>query len=94
MKTLYIHVGTSKTGSTALQTFCAKNRKILETNGFYYPAFPIKYDYVGKARNGHFLYTEDMDDKESVFWDCIDTIRESFQNILSARTLCRFLDWN
>ncbi len=79
MKTLYIHVGTSKTGSTALQTFCAENRKILETNGFYYPAFPIKYDYVGKARNGHFLYTEDMDDKESVFWDCIDTIRESFQ---------------
>ncbi len=79
MKTLYIHVGTSKTGSTALQTFCAENRVNLEKNGFCYPAFPVKYDYVGKARNGHFLFAENIDDKESVFWDCIDIIKKSFK---------------
>ena len=93
MKTLYIHVGTSKTGSTALQTFCAENRVNLEKNGFCYPAFPVKYDYVGKARNGHFLFAENIDDKESVFWDCIDIIKKSFQTfsnvILSDEKLWR-----
>ena len=35
MKTLYLHIGTPKTGTSALQYFCAGNRKILEEKGIY-----------------------------------------------------------
>ena len=30
MKTLYIHIGTSKTGTTSLQHFCTENEKLFE----------------------------------------------------------------
>ena len=33
----YIHIGTHKTGSTALQYFLLKNRLILKEKGFWYP---------------------------------------------------------
>lgn len=55
MKTLYVHVGTPKTGTTAIQNFCVANRKILEKNGFCFPA--LKFHYTGKPgfKNGMFL---------------------------------------
>ena len=37
MKTLYIHIGTPKTGSTSLQTFFKINKKLLKQKGIYYP---------------------------------------------------------
>ncbi len=37
MKTLYFHIGTSKTGTTAIQSFCYKNRDILKNKGIIYP---------------------------------------------------------
>lgn len=37
-KTLYLHVGLPKTGSTSIQTFCSNNREILFSRfGLYYP---------------------------------------------------------
>lgn len=55
MKTLYVHIGTPKTGTTAIQNFCIVNRKILQKNGFCFPA--LKYRYIGKPgfKNGMFL---------------------------------------
>ena len=55
MKTLYVHLGQQKTGSTTLQRFCAINREALGAHGVAYPLMPFKYRYVTKARNGHFL---------------------------------------
>jgi hypothetical protein len=36
-KTLYIHFGTVKTGTTAIQRFLSSNDKILSKHGFHYP---------------------------------------------------------
>ena len=53
--TLYIHIGTPKTGTTALQGFLAKNRKTLQEHGAVFPDFGLVYKGVAKNRNAHFL---------------------------------------
>lgn len=60
-KTLYLHIGTPKTGTTSIQHFCYNNREALLENGFLYPEFPFVYSNKGKYRNGLFL--------EAVFFD-------------------------
>lgn len=36
MKTLYIHIGHYKTGTSAIQKYCAENVELLGDNGYYY----------------------------------------------------------
>lgn len=36
---LILHIGTQKTGTSSLQTFLTKNRKILDKYGWSYPEF-------------------------------------------------------
>ncbi|MDE5863507.1 MAG: hypothetical protein K2H34_04085, partial [Lachnospiraceae bacterium] len=55
MKTLYLHIGTPKTATTAIQTFCWDNREILEKHGYGYPLFDYQFTNVQKYRNAHFL---------------------------------------
>lgn len=47
VKTLYIHIGCEKTGTTTIQNSLAKNRTELRNQGFLYPEF-------GKNPVGHF----------------------------------------
>lgn len=54
-KTLYLHIGTPKTGTTSLQHFCYYNSDILTEKGYHYPKFPFKYPNKGWTRNGLFL---------------------------------------
>ncbi len=54
-KTLYLHIGTPKTGTTSLQHFCYDNSDILTKKGYHYPEFNFKYPNKGLARNGLFL---------------------------------------
>ena len=56
MKTLHVHIGTPKTGTTSIQNFCVDNEKLLEKQGYCYPLFPYSYKSVAKVRNGHFLF--------------------------------------
>lgn len=56
MKTLYIHIGTSKTGTTTIQTYCGINREQLKSKGVLFPIMPYHYDRITENRNGHFLY--------------------------------------
>lgn len=51
MGTLYLHIGTPKTGTTAIQEFCRLNGRALEKRGFCYPGFPSDY----ALPNGRFL---------------------------------------
>ncbi|MCM1498214.1 MAG: hypothetical protein NC124_07070 [Clostridium sp.] len=55
MKTLYLHIGTPKTATTAIQTFCWDNREVLEKKGYCYPLFEHQFTNVQKYRNAHFL---------------------------------------
>lgn len=55
MKTLYLHIGTPKTGTTSIQRFLLQNRKVLKKYGYCFPKFPYKYRHVYNNRNGHFL---------------------------------------
>ena len=55
MPTLYLHIGTPKTGTTALQNFLSENNAVLEKYHIHYPDFGFKYEGIGYHRNGHFL---------------------------------------
>lgn len=55
MKTLYLHIGTPKTGTTSIQHFCYDNMEKLSAEGYYYPKFSFAYENKGKYRNGLFL---------------------------------------
>ena len=37
MKTLILHIGTPKTGTTSIQNFCGLNRERLDELGIHYP---------------------------------------------------------
>ena len=36
-KTIYLHIGVSKTGTTSIQRFLYKNRELLKDKGILYP---------------------------------------------------------
>lgn len=55
MKTLYLHIGTSKTATTAIQRFFADNRDLLASKGFVYPKV-LKVLDVNANRNAHPLF--------------------------------------
>ena len=48
MKTLYLHIGPYKTGTTALQVFFARNMDTLKAKGIHY----LPMGLIGKAREG------------------------------------------
>ena len=53
MSTVYIHVGTPKTGTSAIQVFCSKNRKLLKEKGVCYPNLGFDFPGISSNRNGH-----------------------------------------
>ena len=55
MKTLFVHIGQMKTGTSALQHFMQGNRAVLNQQDFDYPLFSHSYPNVSPSRNGHFL---------------------------------------
>lgn len=60
-RTLYVHIGMAKTGTTALQYFLWENRQVLEKKGFCYPSMRDAYAdvaTVNETRNGHFLVND------------------------------------
>lgn len=63
MPTLYLHIGTPKTGTTALQNFLPANEEVLEQHGICYPDFGFRYAGLGVHRNGHFLVTGNYKDE-------------------------------
>lgn len=93
MKTLYIHIGTPKTGTTAIQAFCQENQEILQKNGYSYPFFPYSYEEAIPRRNGHFLvgYQKGKDGKrdraleKQIFCGGMEIIRnllEQYDNVI------------
>ena len=61
MKTLYIHIGCSKTATTSIQYFCNENKENLAKHGVYFPVFEQTYPDINPFRNAHFLIAPQYD---------------------------------
>lgn len=104
MKTLWLHIGMAKTASTAIQTFCSENAKLLEREGFCYPIFSISYPGISRAHNGCFLLKviKDLDGNRDVnqeaanFQEGMKTVHKLFKSydnvILSNEIIWRGMD--
>ena len=55
MKTLFLHIGMMKTGTTAIQRFLSLNQDKLLEQGIIYRHMPYEYPSAHRDRNGHFL---------------------------------------
>ena len=86
-KTLWIHVGQPKTGSTALQSFCGLNRDLLSERGLSYPAMPEELRAANLHKNGLFLASgltgtnqPDPTPRQSALMQrCLDIIAREFE---------------
>lgn len=87
MKTLYLHIGTPKTATTAIQFFCRDNQEILNSHGYIYPIFEWKYPNVLRTRNAHFLVGDtyltqqerNPEEEAKVFQEAFRQIYEAFE---------------
>ena len=93
MATVYLHIGTMKTGTSAIQRLLYYNNDVLEKYGYNYPdlnqGFPQNYI----ARNGHFLVwrssnadeqkrrEEELDFRKKYF-DQIKKLSQKYSNII------------
>lgn len=55
MKTLYLHIGMPKTGTSSIQKFLLKNRKVLGQHGYCFPTLPYQYPFTFQNRNAYFM---------------------------------------
>lgn len=105
MKTLYIHIGTPKTGTTSIQSFCVANTEKLESMGYAYPPCPHAYPGVSvKRNNARFLVGTILDEKgeccekeeNKIFYEGMEKIKELFEShdriILSDEAIWRTMD--
>lgn len=100
MATVYLHIGTMKTGTSALQSFLNANREVLEKQGYAYPrmdvGLPRKYDY----RNGRFLVhhlgpnDKEKGNTEEIIKNAFEQIADTAKNfdniILSDETIWHY----
>lgn len=92
MKTLYLHIGTPKTGTSAIQEFCAKNQDVLNSKGYCYPILPFRYPGIGKRRNAAFLQRyifvngerQEGEEKKRFFegMDKVSHLLETYDNVV------------
>ncbi len=104
MKILHVHIGTPKTATTSIQTFCYENREQLAKQGYCFTLFPFVYPRVAKTRNGRFLggkITGDngkrlLEQERENYREGMRMVRELFQKydhvILSDESIWRLMD--
>ncbi|MCR4946544.1 MAG: hypothetical protein K5929_06345 [Lachnospiraceae bacterium] len=54
-KQLFVHAGTPKTGTSAIQIYCSTNNERIKANGAVYPNLGFEFPGIGINRNAHFL---------------------------------------
>lgn len=89
MSTVYLHIGTPKTGTSYIQVFLGKNRKLLKKQGYIFPYFGAKFKNIRKERNAHFLVI----DNEKIYKKAINKLERisfKYKNIILTEESC----WN
>ena len=82
MKILYLHIGTPKTGTSAIQYFCARNRETLENESLYYPDFGYRFENINQNRNGAFYIANIYDDQKKRMYEEEARVRaEGFEKL-------------
>lgn len=91
MATVYLHIGTMKTGTSALQSFLDENRSVLEKKGYAFPLFKIGIKSNFNYRNAHFL-VEGVDFSKDVVepnleiqqkaYDQLEEMAKNYDNII------------
>ncbi|MCH5202075.1 MAG: hypothetical protein J1F17_02605 [Oscillospiraceae bacterium] len=87
MKTIYLHIGMPKTGTTFLQKSLFDNSDVLKKYGYDYPDMGIEFTNVAKHRNAHFLASplayqlevDKIDTLDSVYEEGLAKIKEIIQ---------------
>lgn len=85
MKTLFLHIGTPKTGTSSIQKFCVMNRNALEKDGYCYPQDVRNYPGISPNRNAHFMIHVDKKspdpeaESRQIFKLGMDRIHDCFQ---------------
>lgn len=106
MKTLYLHIGMPRTGTTVLQNFCADNQEELNRQGYCYPIMSFQYRNASQLRTAHFMFgrvtdedgKRDIEKENQYFKEGFQRLYEAFQTydnvILSDEGLwnCGFRD--
>ncbi|GAA6167810.1 hypothetical protein [Sessilibacter corallicola] len=86
---IVLHIGSDKTGTTALQSYFAKNRKALLDNGLLYPK-------LDKTNHHECLARELLTSKQGTAWQNFHTILSNTQKnkkiIISSEMLCSLSD--
>ena len=54
-KQLFVHAGTPKTGTSAIQIYCSTNNERIKAAGAIYPNLGFEFPGIGINRNAHFL---------------------------------------
>ncbi|MCC8107172.1 MAG: hypothetical protein LIO99_14425 [Clostridiales bacterium] len=67
MKTLYLHIGTHKTATSALQLFLKNNRRQLHKYNYEFPLIYPKHPNAVIQRNAHFLSDSSSGYDEALF---------------------------
>lgn len=98
MATVYLHIGTMKTGTSALQRFLDTNREYLKEQGFLYPRLELGLPEQFFFRNGHFvvyyagrknLLDQNVDQQEVIKMACrqLGELAENIENIVLSDEL-------
>lgn len=98
MSELYLHIGTPKTGTSAIQAMLRENSKVLKKQGCIFPNFHLSYSELlpHSARNAHWLVHKECHSEAAD--QCFDQLKEYAQKyekiILSDESLWYQTIWH
>ncbi|WP_444925266.1 hypothetical protein ACJJI4_11885 [Microbulbifer sp. TRSA002] len=81
---IYVHIGSDKAGSTAIQSALSENRSILQDQGIYYPKL------INSRINHDILVRELKSGKQGPAWNTLNQLIKDSpkQIVLSAESFC------